>query len=77
MTYTYDGALSTGSVWSGAITGGVARTFDNDFRVTSHSVDGANPVTIQYDADSLTTRVGALSLTRSPQTGFVTATVEA
>jgi RHS repeat-associated protein len=74
MTYTYDGALPTASAWTGAITGGVARTFDNDFRVTSHSVDGANLVTIQYDADSLITQVGALSLTRSPQTGFITAT---
>jgi len=43
MTYTYDGALSTGSVWSGAIPGSVTRTFDNDFRVISHRVDGANP----------------------------------
>ena len=74
MTYTYDGPLSTASVWSGAIPGDVTRTFDNDFRVTSHSVDGANPVAIQYDADSLSTQVGALSLTRSPQTGFITAT---
>jgi RHS repeat-associated protein len=74
MTYTYDGALSTGSVWSGAIPGSVTRTFDNDLRVISHRVDGADPVATQYDADSLRTQVGALSLTRSMQTGFITAT---
>ena len=75
MTYAYDGALQTGSAWSGPITGSVTRTFDTDLRVTSHSVDGANPVVIQYDTDNLRTQVGALSLSRSAQTGLITASV--
>jgi RHS repeat-associated protein len=64
-------------VWGGpvgAVTGRVNWTYDSDFRVTSESVNGATPIGFTYDADSLLTGVGALSLTRDPQTGFVTGT---
>ena len=74
LTYAYDGGLPTGTTWSGAVAGSVTRTYDNDFRVASLSVNGSNPVAVQYDADGLPIQVGDLSLTRDAQTGLITAT---
>jgi RHS repeat-associated protein len=59
---------------SGPIPGVVAWTYDNDFRVASQSVNGANIVNVTYDRDSLLTQVGALSLTRDPTNGLLTGT---
>jgi RHS repeat-associated protein len=73
LALAYDGALPIGETWSGAVAGSVARCFDNDFRVISDSVNGSGALAIQYDADSLRTQVGGLSLTRSAQTGFLIA----
>ena len=74
LAHAYDGWLPTGTTWSGAVAGTVSRTFDNNFRVTSQSVNGANPVAIAYDGDGLLTQVGVLAVTRNAQTGLVTAT---
>ncbi|MBK1642895.1 hypothetical protein CKO12_13660 [Chromatium okenii] len=72
IVLTYNGALLTKSNWTGAIAGNVGFGYDNDFRMTSISVNGANSVTYTYDADSLLTKAGALTLTRSSQNGLVT-----
>ncbi len=53
--------------------GTVSRTYNNDFRLTSLSVNGA-AIAFGYDADNLLTQAGALSLTRHPQHGLTTAT---
>ncbi len=74
LAYTYNGALLTKTAWTGVIAGNVDRSYDNDFRVTSLSVNGANPVAYQYDADSLLTKAGDLTLTRNTQNGLLTAT---
>src|SRR5574337_1435992 len=74
LTYTYDGSLLTGTTWSGPIAGSVTRTYDTDFRVSSQSVNGANPVAFTYDPDSLLTGAGSLTLTRSPSNGLLTGT---
>ena len=74
LTYTYDGSLPTGTTWSGPVAGSVSRTFDADFRVASQSVNGANPVAFTYDADSLLTGAGSLTLTRNAQNGLLTGT---
>jgi RHS repeat-associated protein len=74
LAFSYDGRLPTLSSWSGAISGSVAQTFDNDFRLSSISVNGSNPIALQYDADGQKTLVGALSLTHDPQSGLVTST---
>ena len=34
LTYAYDGFLPTGETWSGAVSGSMSWTYDNDFRVT-------------------------------------------
>ena len=74
LNYTYDGSLLLGTTWSGPVAGSVTRTYDTDFRVATESVNGANPITFQYDPDSLLTTAGALSLTRHPQHGLLTGT---
>jgi RHS repeat-associated protein len=74
LAYAYDGGLLTGTTWAGAVAGSVTRTYDNDFRVTSLSVNGADPVAPQYDADGLPTRAGDLILARAAQTGLITGT---
>lgn len=71
---TYDGSLLLSETLAGTVAGSVNRTYDNDFRVTSVSVDGANPITYGYDADSLLTTAGALSLTYNSQNGLLTGT---
>ena len=57
-----------------AVAGSVTRAYDNDFRVTSLSVNGGNPIAFSYDQDGLFTQVGDLTLTRNAQNGLVTAT---
>ena len=74
LGFTYDGSLPVTTTWSGAIAGNVTRAYDNNFRVTSFSVNGANPIALSYDTDSLPVQVGALTLTRNALNGLVTAT---
>lgn len=75
LVFTYNGALLTNTAWTGAITGSVGFGFDTDFRVTALTVNGANPISFSYDADSLLTNAGALSLSRGAQNGLLTGTV--
>jgi len=74
LTYAYDGSLLKSETWVGAVSGSVSRTYDNNFRPIAQSVNDANPVSFGYDADDLLTGAGALTLTRSPQTGLLTGT---
>ena len=74
LAYTYDGSLLLGSSWEGAgatVTGNVTRTYDNDFRLTSRSVNGGNTVAFTYDSDSLLTGAGAESLTDDPAISYL------
>jgi YD repeat-containing protein len=52
LAYGYDGGLLTSMTWSGSVAGGVSRTYDNNFRVVSESVNGGNTVAL----DMTTTR---------------------
>ncbi|MBU4199689.1 MAG: hypothetical protein KKG09_03275 [Verrucomicrobia bacterium] len=72
FTNEYDGLLVTASRWIGTVTGKVSRTYDNDFRVASMGVNGANTVTYQYDPDSLITQAGSCALSRSADNGLLT-----
>jgi RHS repeat-associated protein len=74
MSYTYDGSLLTGTTWTGPVAGSVSRTYDTDFRVATESVNAANPITFQYDPDSILTQAGSLALTRHAQHGLLTGT---
>ncbi|MEO8133023.1 MAG: RHS repeat-associated core domain-containing protein [Betaproteobacteria bacterium] len=74
LAFAYDGGLPTGITWSGAVAGSLSRVYDNNFRITSHSVNGANPIALSYDLDGLPTQAGALTLTRNAQSGLVAGT---
>ncbi len=71
LAFACDGALPTTTTWSGPVEGSVSRTYDNDFRVASTSVNGANAVSATYDADSPLTQAGALTLERNGPQGLV------
>ena len=73
LTFTYDGFLPTGATWSGAISGSVTRSYDNDFQLTSLSVNG-DSIAYTYDDDGLLTGAGALTLSRDAQNGLLTGT---
>jgi hypothetical protein len=62
----------TSATWSGGISGSVEFGYDNDFRVNQITVNGANPVAYQYDADSLLTQAGDLTYTRDADNGLLT-----
>lgn len=70
LAYSYNQALLTGVTWTGEINGSIGAAYDNDFRVTSLSVNAANPVRYSYDADSLLTKAGSLSLSHDSN-GFL------
>ena len=72
LTQTYNGALPSRVTYSGVVTGTVDWLYDDDPRLTSETVAGTSAITFQYDADSLLTRVGTLTLTRAAESGFVT-----
>ncbi|HSA32775.1 MAG TPA: RHS repeat-associated core domain-containing protein [bacterium] len=73
LNYTYTGALLASESWSGAVSGTVSRTYNNDFRVTALTVNGVSAA-YTYDNDGLLTGAGDLVVTRDPQSGLVTGT---
>ena len=72
LAYTYDGSLLKQTTWAGTIAGSVSRNYDNNFRITSQSVNGANTISFVYDNDSLLTSAGAETITRNAQNGLIT-----
>lgn len=71
VSYTYAGALLAQTAWTGAVAGTVGFTYDNDFRLASLTVNGADPIAYRYDPDSLLVQAGTLTLTRDPQNGLL------
>jgi RHS repeat-associated protein len=71
LAYTYDGGLPKTVTWGGAVTGSIGVTYNNDFRVTAQTVNGANSLGFGYDADGLLTSAGALGIKRHAQHGLV------
>jgi RHS repeat-associated protein len=72
LAYTYDGSLLKSTTWAGTVAGSVSRNYDNNFRITSQTVNGGNTIAFGYDNDSLLTSAGALSISRSMQNGLIT-----
>ena len=74
LAYAYTGALLAETAWTGDIAGNVGYGYDNDFRVTTVSLNGANSIAYQYDNDGLLTQAGGLTLNRNAQNGLLTGT---
>jgi RHS repeat-associated protein len=74
LSYAYDGALLTGSTWAGSVAGSVTRAYNNNFRLSSLSVNGINPISFQYDNDNQLIAAGSLTLSRQTQNGLLSTT---
>lgn len=74
LSYEYDGFLPRRASLSGAVSGRLDLTYDDDFRVSSTSVDAEPPVLLAYDGDDLLVQAGELSVSRAPQNGLLTGT---
>jgi RHS repeat-associated protein len=72
LAFSYDGNLPIEAIWSGTIAGGVGQSYNNDFQIASQSVNGAQTIAFQYDADGLLVQAGNLTLDRDPQNGLMT-----
>jgi RHS repeat-associated protein len=79
VSFGYDGRLPTSITWGGQVSGILTRTFDDDFRAATESVNGAQTVSYGYDVDSLlsSATLGAttFTLTRNPTVGLGTGMV--
>ena len=74
LSYSYDGSLLLNTTWAGAINGSVSRTYNNNFWITSHMVNGGSTINYQYDNDGLLTGAGNLTIGRNAQNGLITGT---
>jgi RHS repeat-associated protein len=74
LSYQYDGSFITREAWSGAITGSISYTYDDNLRLTSLTVNSEAPVNFLYDNDSLLIQAGPLSIDRNQQNGLITGT---
>jgi RHS repeat-associated protein len=72
VSYGYDGQMLTSTTWSGNVAGSVGKTYNNDFRVASETVNSANSIAFGYDNDGLLTSVDGLTFTRDPANGLIT-----
>lgn len=73
LKYDYNGFLVTSEQAEGAVAGTVSWGYNNDFRVTSQSVNGS-ALSFGYDNDGLLTTAGAITLTRNATHGLITGT---
>lgn len=69
VSFGYDASLPTDITWTGPVHGTLHITFDNDFRVSSESVNGEPAIPARYDDDGLLSGIGALAITRDTSTG--------
>ena len=76
---TFDGALWTGSSWSGSVKGDVKVTYNENLWLSSLTVNSARTVNFTYDDDGLLTSAsasgGVVTLNRDALTGYLTSTV--
>jgi choice-of-anchor A domain-containing protein/RHS repeat-associated protein len=75
ITLDHDGSLLTDVTWTGTVAGAIHRTYDNDFRLETHSVDGGASILFEYeDQDGLLTQAGDLTLTYREDNGLLEGT---
>jgi RHS repeat-associated protein len=74
IAYSFDGFLKTGETSSGPVAGSLTLGFDNNFRMTSQTVNGT-ALSFGYDNDGLLTSAGAITMiNRDPHNGLLTGT---
>ena len=67
VTYSYAGPLVTDMAWTGTVAGSVGHTYNNNFHVTTRTINGASAIAYKYDNDGLMTGAGAMTLTRDDE----------
>jgi len=72
LDWTYTGTVKTSETWKGQVAGFVSKSFDNNFWMTSLSLNGGAKVAFGYDNDGLMTSAGAMAITRSGTDASVT-----
>ncbi len=72
LSFSYDGGLLLSSTWNDEIAGSVSCTYDNDFHITSESINSGNTISFDYDNDGLLIQAGLLTLNRNAQNGLLT-----
>ena len=70
LSFNHDGFLTTDVNWAGTIVGSVNSNYDNNFWITSRSVN-SDAINYNYDNDGMLTAAGDLSLTREAQKGGI------
>jgi RHS repeat-associated protein len=71
IAYGYNGPLPTSSAWTGTVAGSVSRAYNNNFWVTSQSINNGNTINFTYDKDGLLTKAGSLAVTNDPKDGLI------
>ncbi len=78
IEYQYNGELVTQESWAGTVVGAIDNTYDDAFRLSKQTVNGASTLVVDYDQDStpqtgtlyddptLTTQVAQVALTLDP-----------
>jgi YD repeat-containing protein len=74
LEWSYDGRLMTQAKWSGAVSGSVEYSYDNDFRLTGTTVNGKFEALRTYDDDGMLVQAGELVINRDPKNGLVVST---
>jgi RHS repeat-associated protein len=70
IAYGYNGPLPTSSTWTGPVAGSVSRAYNDNFWVTSETVNNGNTINFTYDNDGLLTKAGSLAITNDAKDGF-------
>jgi RHS repeat-associated protein len=71
QSMTYNGALPTGTSWTGPVTGNVQYTYDNAFRLSGILVNGNSIAGPSYDRDGLPITNGFLQMTYRSDNGLL------
>ena len=74
IAYGYNGPLPTSLTWTGSVAGNISRVYNNNFWVTSESINSGNTINFSYDNDGLITHAGALTLKLDPKDGLIKST---
>ena len=66
MSFTYDGSMTTGTTFAGAVNGAYGVTFGSNFWVTAERVNG-DAVSFTHDNDGRLKSAGPLTIARNAQ----------
>ncbi|MGP0098286.1 MAG: RHS repeat domain-containing protein [Terriglobales bacterium] len=74
LAYGYNGPLLTSAALTGTVAGSISLSYNNNFWVTSESINGANTINYTYDNDGLLTKAGSLAVKPDPKDGLIDST---